>query len=368
MSYFNLNVSEVREYCEDIFRRYGFSKEEAEGIVDVLLTADLYGVESHGIQRMIRYHDAITAGKIDINAGMEVLKETELSVSYDSHHMMGQLAARIAMRSAIDKAKAHGFGMSVVKNCNHFGIAGYYARMAADEDLIGFASTNTEAIAIPTYGRKAMLGTSPLAVCMPADPVYFYYDCATTVVPRGKLEVYNKRGVALPDGWAADENGNTCHDAQHALDNIIAKNYGGIFPIGGSDMLTGSHKGYGLGILMELFTAVLAGGHTSPHVEDGGDGDVSFGFMALDYGMLGDKTEIRKSMSRLLEDLRSSPKAEGRDRIYTHGEKEEESRREKLAAGIPVNEKTLGELKMIGSAVGLDMKNYPVLCTACSGN
>ena len=358
MAYVQLPVDQVREYCTAIFEKHGFSPEDAAGITDVVLTADLYGIESHGVQRMIRYHNSIVNGHVDSSLNPKIEYETPISAVIDGYHTMGQVTARMAMKLAIEKAKEHGFASVVVKNCNHYGIAGYYPRMAADEDLLGFSSTNTEAIAIPTFGKQAMLGTSPLALCMPADPYYFWFDCATTVVPRGKLEVYNKRSDELKDGWAADEYGHSCRDAAHVLQNINQKQYGGIFPIGGYSKDTGSHKGYGLGIIAELFTGIFSGGHTSPHVEHGGMGDTSFNFTVMDYGMFGDKKEIRQRMSVLLQELRDSAKADGQERIYTHGEQEMESMEEKMKNGIPVNEKTVDELKMIGAYVGISYEDY----------
>ena len=151
--------------------------------MDVVLTADLFGIESHGIQRMQRYHNSLVRKLVDVNAKPEVVFETKLSAVIEAEHTMGQTTASMAMQMAIDKAKEHGFGAVTVRNCNHYGIAGYYARMAGKEDLMGGSSTNTEAIAIPTFGKQAMLGTSPLALCMPADPYDFLFDAATTVVP-----------------------------------------------------------------------------------------------------------------------------------------------------------------------------------------
>lgn len=358
MSYSILPVNAVRSYCEHIFEKHGFSKEDSRCIVDVILTADLYGIESHGVQRMIRYHNSIVRNLVSVEKQAEILYETPVSAVIDGAQTMGQVTACNAMKLAISKAEQHGFGSVVVRNCNHYGIAGYYARMAADKDLLGFSSTNTEAIALPTFGKQPMLGTSPLALCMPADPYYFWFDAATTVVPRGKIEVYNKLGTPLKDGWAADEAGKSCSNAQHVLDNINAKNFGGIFPIGGYSTDTASHKGYGLGIIAELFTGIFSGGHTSPHVENGGMGDTSFHFAVIDYGIFGDKKDIRSRFSTLLQELRNSPKAEGHDRIYTHGEKEMESMAEKLKNGIPVNSATVEELRMIGSYVGISYDDY----------
>lgn len=358
MSYKYLQVEPVRRYCEDIFLKHGFSETECQQIVDVILTADLYGIESHGIQRMIRYHNSLVRDLVDATAKPSIVFETPLSAVIEGARTMGQTTACMAMNLAVEKAKTHGFGAVTVRNCNHYGIAGYYAKIAAKQDLIGASSTNTEAIAIPTFGKQPMLGTSPLALCMPADPYDFWFDVATTVVPRGKIEIYNKREIPLKDGWAADEYGRSCNDAQHVLDMINAKTNGGIFPIGGYSMETGSHKGYGFGIIAEICTGILSGGHTSPHVQNGGMGDTSFGFFALDYGLFGDKKEIKSRLSTLLQELRDSRKADGHDRIYTPGEPEAESMAEKVVSGIPVSEKTAEELREIGAYVGLKYEDY----------
>jgi LDH2 family malate/lactate/ureidoglycolate dehydrogenase len=257
------------------------------------------------------------------------------------------------MQMAIAKASHHGIGMVTVRGSNHYGIAGYYTSMAAKADMLGVCMTNTEAIMVPTHGRQAMLGTNPIAVCMPADPVDFWFDAATTVVTRGKLEVFGKKEEPLPMAWAVDETGQPCNDAPRVIGNIIGKLGGGIMPLGGASPETGSHKGYGLGIIVELFTSILAGGTTAPHVRNSGNSDTSFCFWAIDYGIFGDKKTIRQSMSTLLAELRASPRAEGQERIYTHGEKEFESRIEKLKTGIPVNEKTLTEMRRISNELNI---------------
>ncbi len=358
MAYINLDAETTRKYCEDIFQKKGYSKQDSADIVDVLITADLFGIESHGIQRLIRYHLAIEEGSILPDVKPEIVFQSPISIVFDAPKSMGQVVAKKGMNMAIKMAKEHGIGAVCVRGSNHYGIAGYYTLMAAKADMLGISMTNTEAIAIPTYGKKAMLGTSPIAVCMPADPVDFWYDAATTVITRGKLEVYRKKGIPLPKGWVSDENGQDCDDANRVLNNIIGKLGGGIFPLGGWETSTGSHKGYGLGIIVELFTSIFAGGTTSPHVKNSGNADTSFCLWAIDYGIFGDKKEIKNRMSQLLQELRESPKADGRDRIYTHGEIEVESMREKLKSGIPVNEKTLEELKMIGGQHGLDFNEY----------
>ena len=229
MAYVYIQEQQLRTYCEQIFEASGYSEQESKDIVDVLMTADLYGIESHGVQRLIRYYHAMEEGSIQPDAEKRIVHETPISAVIDAPRTMGQVLAKYGMNLAIEKARATGIGMVVIKNTNHFGIAGYYAAMAAEQDMIGLCMANTEAIMIPTNGKKAMLGTNPIAVSMPADPVPFWYDAATTVITRGKLEVYNKLEKPLPSGWVADETGSASTDAGRVLNNIIGKLGGGIF-------------------------------------------------------------------------------------------------------------------------------------------
>lgn len=265
----------------------------------------------------------------------------------------GQLLAKRCMELAIEKAHRHGVGMVTVRNSNHYGIAGYYTRMAAQEGLIGVCMTNTEAILVPTFGRQAMLGTNPIALSMPAKPIPFTFDAATTVVPRGKLEVCAKRDGVIRDGWALDETGHPCTDAERVLKNIIGKTGGGILPLGGAGEETSGHKGYGFAMLCEIFTGILADGCTSNQcLRTPGRADLCHFFMAIDYGMFGDKAHLENRLSQFMQELRDADKAEGQDRIYTHGEKEWIHREQVIRDGIPVNEKTYAEMKMIGEYTG----------------
>lgn len=353
MQYYHVDYRRLHEFCIQVFLGYGFSDEESRQITDVLLDADLSGIESHGIQRLIRYHKEITGGLVKLDAKPEVVFETPLSAVIEGNDCMGQILGVQAMQKAIDKAKGCGFGMVTVRNSNHYGIAAYYARMAAEQGLIGMSMTNTEAIMVPTFGRQAMLGTNPIAFAMPADPTPYVFDAATTVVPRGKLEVYVKRGNGLPLGWALDENGHDSDDPERVLGNIINKTGGGILPLGGSGELTSGYKGYGFAMLCEIATAILSGGTTSNYIyKTPGRANIAHSFIALDYGMFGDKKEIEAHLSKYLQEVRDSNKAEGQDRIFIHGEKEAEARKRVLREGVSLNEKTYAEMQMIGEYTG----------------
>jgi LDH2 family malate/lactate/ureidoglycolate dehydrogenase len=342
--YREIATQKMRLFCEKVFASYGFNAEESIIITDVLLRADLYGIESHGVQRLIRYHNEIKTGLVDVHGKPKIIHETPISAVMDANKAMGQLAGVKAMKLAIKKAKTSGCGMVSVRNSNHYGIAGYYSNMAVEDDLMGICMTNSEAIGVPTFGRLAMIGTNPIAFAIPADPVTFSYDAATTVVPRGKLEVYNKSGKVLPEQWALDAAGRPCTNANEVLQNIIHKSGGGIAPLGGVGELFGGHKGYGLGAIVDIFTALLSGGLTSNHVNiSPGVNGICHYFMAVNYGIFGDKAEIKKNVSTFLHELRNSGKAEGQERIYTHGEKEVEMMTLRKDGAIPVNEKTFKE-------------------------
>ncbi len=353
MQYHHIPYEQTRRFCIKVFGGYGFTDKECEQITDVLLDADLSGIESHGIQRLIRYHKEVTGGYVKMDAKPEIVKETPLVATIEGNDTMGQTLSVKAMEMAIEKAKKYGVGMVAVRNSNHYGIAGYYTRLAAKEGLIGICMTNTEAIMVPTFGRQAMLGTNPIAFSMPASPIPFTFDAATTVVPRGKLEVYAKRDGAIRDGWALDELGHPCTEADRVLKNIIGKTGGGILPLGGAGEETSGYKGYGFAMLCEICTGILAGGLTSNHVNrTPGRTNICHFFMAIDYGMFGDKQELENALSNYLTELRESPKAEGAERIYTHGEKEFENRQKVLTGGISVNDKTYAEMQMIAEYTG----------------
>lgn len=358
MAYQNWDYNTLYRFCTDAFQKFGFSAEEANIIQDVLLTSDMYGIESHGVQRMVMYHKYIEKGQINIHAEPEVVFQTPISAVIDGHDGMGHLIAHRAMELAIEKAKAVGVGIVTVRNSNHYGIAGYYAKMACRHGLLGISCTNSEAIMVPTFGRQAMLGSNPIACAFPAEPYDFFFDASTTVVTRGKLEVYKKMDKPLPEGWALDQNGQPTTDASLVYANILAKAGGGILPLGGSTELQGSHKGYGYGMLVELLSAGLSMGATSNHCVINNKGNLCHCFIAIDPAVFGDPQAIKEHFSRYLQELRESPIAEGATRIYTHGEKEAEAVNARKKAGIPVNDRTLDEFRNLCDNLNMDYDAY----------
>ncbi len=358
MAKVKVKIETMEAFCMDVYPRFGFTEEEARIITNNLLLSDSYGIESHGAQRLTRYHKGIANGMIKVHAKPEIVFETPVSAVVDGHEGMGQLIGHFCMELAIKKAKESGIGIVSARESNHYGIAGYYAKMACDEGLIGLSTTNSEAIVVPTFGKKAMLGTNPIAFAMPAEPYPFFFDASTSVVTRGKFEMYKKAETPIPDVWGLDADGKPCTDAATVLTNIDKKAGGGIMPLGGNIEKTGSHKGYGYAMLAEILSSILSLGCTSNYNIINGHGGTCHGFVAIDPKIFGDAEAIKDHFSKFLEELRESPKAEGQDRIYTHGEKEVFSVQDTKENGIVVDMKTLDEMKSMSAFVGADFDKY----------
>ena len=354
-------AARLERFCRDAFAKFGFTAEEAAQITDVLLLADLYGIKSHGTQRLIRYHKSITSGCVKVDAKPEVVFETPVSAVIDGHAGMGQLISAAAMRKAIEKAKTTGMAFVTVRNSNHFGIAGYYAKMACDAGLIGICATNSESLMVHTGARQAVLGSNPIAFAMPADPYPFWFDAATTVVPKGKLEVYHKADQPLHSGWAVDENGDECTDAERVLGCIDKKlGVGGILPVGGRSEESGSHKGYGFSMICEILCSITSCGATSNHHQrvKGQGAGTCHAFIAIDPAIFGDAQALRENLSVFLKELRSAKRANEQVPIYTHGEKEMAAYAAHLRDGIDVDIHTVAEMARICGDLGMDSRDY----------
>ncbi|MBS3785143.1 MAG: Ldh family oxidoreductase, partial [Anaerolineae bacterium] len=198
----------LRAFCVRVLRRMDVPEEDARITADVLVSADMRGTSSHGVARLRRYVNGLRDGMMIAQPGTEVVAETPTTVLMDAGGGLGQPVSYRAMERAIEKAERYGTGFATVRNSNHFGIAGYYAMMALDHDCIGISMTNASVLVVPTFGRDAMLGTNPISLAAPAGEEWpFVLDMATSTVPRGKLEVYQRLEKSIPLGWATDETG-----------------------------------------------------------------------------------------------------------------------------------------------------------------
>ena len=354
-------LDSLKTLVKTIFVKQGLSPEKSADVAEVMLAADRMGIESHGIQRINVYMTGLKIGRIQPKAEISVIRETPLSAMLDANDGMGHPAAIKAMRMAIGKATKSGLGLVTVRNSNHFGIGGYYSMMAANAGLFGMCMTNSEAMVVPTFGRHAMMGTNPIAVSMPAKPTMFHFDIATSVVPAGKIEVYARNKQSLPEDWSVGMDGNINTDPEVFLKIRKEKLDGGLLPLGGFGSLFGGHKGYALSVLVELMTGIFADGRTSNHVREIAKVDkCCHSFLAIDYAMFGDKQAVEDRFSNYLAEIRNSPKAEGHDRICTHGEIEFEAEKRIDAEGVPIHDSAYAEIAAICDGCGVDYKSIMI--------
>lgn len=350
-----ISHEKLKALCIQVMLKLGETEENARIIADVLIAADLRGIDSHGVARLGMYEGFIRSGVIHTNMESKLISETPTTALLDAGGGMGQPVSYQAMNMAIEKAKTYGMGFVTVRNSNHYGIAGYYAMMALSHNCIGLSMTNSRVFVVPTFGRDAMLGTNPIAVAAPAGKERsFVLDMATSTVPFGKIETYNRLEKPIPEGWASDENGIPTTDAAKVIQNSnSADTGGGLEPLGGNGELLSGHKGYGLGLLVEILCGVLPGALYSnlvyPRTEDGKSLPSGLGhvFGALRVDAFRPVEDFAASMDDLQERMKNSSKAVGQERIYIHGEKEFEQVERRKLEGIPLNPKVLAELEDI---------------------
>ncbi len=342
----------LRTFVATVLEKAGVPAEDAATVADVLIAADLRGVESHGVARLESYYvSRIRAGQLDPKPELKTVRETATSVLTDAGNGLGHPAGKRTMERVLDKAAQTGAAFGAVRNSNHFGIAGYYAMLALDRDMIGIASTNSVRYGAPTFGRDIMLGTNPLAFAIPAkNEPPFVLDFATTTVPKGKLEVYSRKGKQLNPGWAIDANGHETLDPQVALK-------GALLPLGGYGVDNGGHKGYGLGLLVDILCGVLSGGafgNDLPSPSDGPlPGKISHFFAAFKIDGFRDPEQFKADMDTELRAFKDSAKAPGHERIYVAGEIEHEKTLYNREHGVPVHVKVWDGLQKLAAELGV---------------
>ncbi|MBN1621039.1 MAG: Ldh family oxidoreductase [Endomicrobiales bacterium] len=354
----------LENFMVDVFKGLGVPEEDARVCADVLITSDKRGIDSHGIARLKTiYYDRIKIGIQNPVTNFETIKDGPTTAVIDGHDGMGHVISKRSMQMAIDKAKKYGMGMVAVRNSTHYGIAGYYVLMAANQGMIGITGTNARPSIAPTFGVENMLGTNPLTFGMPSDEEFpFVIDCATSITQRGKIEVYDRAGKEIPKGWVIDETGNTRTDTHQILKDLV-KGTAALTPLGGIGDETGGHKGYGYATVVEILSAALQGGNFLKGllgVQDGKRVPYHLGhfFMAVNVSSFTELNSFKKITGDILRDLRSSKKMPGQERIYTAGEKEHLAWIERKGKGVPVNEKLQQEIIQMRDELGLEKYKF----------
>jgi len=356
----------MERFMKDVFMGIGVPEKDAGICADVLIAADKRGIDSHGIGRLKPiYYDRIMEGIQNPVTEFEIVREGPTTAVVDGHDGMGMVIARRSMQMAIAKAKAYGMGMVAARNSTHYGIAGYYALMAAENDMIGITGTNARPSIAPTFGVENMLGTNPLTFAMPTDEEFpFFLDCATSVSQRGKIEVYDRLGKALPPGWVIGEDGQTRTDTHQILEDLV-KGTAALTPLGGIGEDGAGFKGYGYATVVEILSAALQQGAFLKGLlgfnTDGSKRPYHLGhfFIAIDIAAFVEPAEFRRAAGEILRQLRLSKRVPGEQRIYTAGEKEYLVWQERRDRGVPVPEALQKQMMLLKKELNLQHYVFP---------
>jgi LDH2 family malate/lactate/ureidoglycolate dehydrogenase len=349
----------LQGFVEQVFVALGTSPDDARICAQVLVASDLQGIESHGVGRLKAYYERIRAGVQQVTTEIEIVQETETTALVDGHHGMGAVIAFRSMRLAMDKARQYGLGAVAVRNSTHFGIAGYYSRMAAAEGMIGLALTNARPVIPPTFGAEPMLGTNPIAFAAPSDQDFpFSFDAATSTVSRGKIEVADRAEKPVPEGWVIDVTGAPLTNAPEILPRL-EDGSAMLLPLGGAGETTGGYKGYDLAAMVEILCAALCGGAYMKDLlgraPDGSRRPYMLGhfFLAIDIEHFVPVDVSKQITGQIMRELARARRAPGQDRIYVAGEKEHERQRAVHERGVPLNRSLRRDLRTVCDELGI---------------
>ena len=353
----NFSLPQLLTFTKNILIKIGCSEEDAAIAADVLLSADLRGVDSHGVARLSGYVRLWEAGRINAKPDVKVVYETPSTAVVDGDGGLGLVVAPFAMQVAIEKAKTVGTGWVSVKNSNHYGIAGIHAMQALQHDMIGISLTNASPLVSPTFSADRLLGTNPIAVAIPAkNQPPFVADMATTTAANGKLEILQRKGEEAPLGWIQDKEGFPTSSPYGVRDG------GALLPLGG-DREHGSHKGYALGAIVDILSAVLSGANYGPWVppfvaflqpdpNPVGEGIGHF-FGAMRVDAFRPAEEFKANMDTWIERFRNAKTTPGNDRVLIPGDPERELEAERRENGIPLIKPVEDDLRALGEKFGV---------------
>jgi LDH2 family malate/lactate/ureidoglycolate dehydrogenase len=354
------SYDQLFDFSKNVFLKIRCSEDDANLAAKVLLSADVRGVDSHGIARLSGYVRLWEAKRVNPAPRIKIIHETPSTATVDGDRGLGLVVAPQAMRIAMDKARQAGTGWVSVQNSNHYGIAGYHAMMPLEEDMIGICMTNGSALVAPTFSTERLLGTNPIAVAIPAgEQPPFVADMATTTAANGKLEILQRKQGVAPFGWIQNKEG------QPSTDPHELKAGGALLPLGG-DREHGSHKGYALGAIVDIFSAILSGANYGPWVPpfpayvpmpEGMPGKgIGHFFGAMRIDAFRPAEEFKHHMDKWIERFRSAKTAEGFERVIIPGDPEREMESVRIKEGIPLLSSVADDLTYLAEKFGLSMK------------
>jgi LDH2 family malate/lactate/ureidoglycolate dehydrogenase len=345
--------TKLETFLVDTLTAMKMPRHAADITAALMVCTDLRGVDSHGVGMLPRYHELWQSGFLALDAEPSVERDDAATALLDGHRGLGHYVSTLAMRRCIEKARTYGIAMVAVRNSGHYGAAANYSMMALDHDLIGLSTTNSPSTAmVPTFGRKAMLSTNPISFAAPAGRhAPFVLDMATTTVAVGKLSVASRWKKPIPAGWALDDRGQPTTDPFVALQHRLLTPLGGARDVGG-------HKGYGLGVMVDILSGVLSGAvygdlFFRSDMKDRRVQNVGHCFAAIDPARFRPLADFKHDMDDMFDALKSSPRAEGQERIYVAGEPEAECERRRRDDGIPLAPALVEQCNALARSLGV---------------
>ena len=347
----------LHQFCIEAFTKLGVPKKEAQITADVLIYADLRGIDSHGIAHLKRYIESLRSGAYETHREIAIVHQTPSTALVDGGGGLGYPTAAKAMEIAIEKAHAVGSACVAARRSHHYGAAGYYACMALEHDMIGFSVTNAGPAVSPTFGVQAQYGTNPIALAVPADKQPpFVLDMATSVKATGKVEILIREGKPAPPGWFVQADGSTGGDPVQFLQTLIDQNQGALLPLGGIDEVTSGYKGYGLGLGIELLAPVLAGDIPSCFMPRPrrNEPTIAHFFGAVRVDAFRPASEFKADVDQVLAHIKASVKAPGQERIWVAGEDQYETQQERSRLGIPLHTRVIEDLNRLATELEIE--------------
>jgi L-2-hydroxycarboxylate dehydrogenase (NAD+) len=357
-----VQAKNLHQFMIEVLQKVDVPHSDAVIMADILIESDLRGIDSHGINRLKPiYVDRIKDGIVQPVTQYKLIKETPTTAVIDGQNGMGMVISYHAMKMAIKKAKTYGMSMIAVRNSSHYGIAGYYASMATDSGLIAFTGTNARPSIAPTHGVENMLGTNPLTVGLPTDEPYpFILDAATSISQRGKIELYERKGIDTPEGLVIGRDGSYMTDSSEILKALVNGD-AALSPLGGKTETLGSHKGYGYATIVEILSSALQMGNYMKMLtglnEEGEKVPYNLGhfFLCIDPNAFLGLDSFKKTTGNILRELRNSKKSPGESRIYTAFEKEYETKLNRSKEGIELNPSLLKDIEALEKAYDIEL-------------
>ena len=338
----------------EIYRTWGMIEEVIEVTVRNMIEADLRGIDSHGVGMLPTYNLRRKQGIVDPQGELTMVRDFAATALLDAGNALGHYATTKAMKMACDKAKEFGVGVVTVRRSNHYGAAGVYSTMAADRGMVGVCMTgSSQAAVLPTFAKEPRFSTNPIAVAAPGlKNEHFSLDMATSTVAVGKLNIARRAGKEIPLGWAADETGMPTTDPVVAL-NAVPKR---LTPIGGTREL-GSHKGYGLGLVVEILSSVLSGSYTGATDvitgEKGENMNIGHFCLAIDPDAFREEGAFETHMDALMDWMRDTPAIDPAQPVLVPGDPEHEMRKIRVVEGILMTDTLVKEVRDVAEETGV---------------